>query len=100
VIGPLHADATARTARLGGAGIADEQQLGIIIENEQRDRSLEIGNDLAAHADLGAFGPHQERHLVGRQAGVGIDSDRHPARVVGMKTVACVEEQFGLLERP
>ena len=53
--------APARAARLGVAGVAAEDELGGLVEDEQADRRVEPGHDLGAHADLGALGAHQQR---------------------------------------
>src|ERR1700712_828733 len=52
LIGPFDADATAGPARLGGAGIADEQQFRVEIQNEYRQRTGEAFDCPGANADL------------------------------------------------
>src|SRR4029079_19265302 len=52
LVGPLDADATARPARFGRAGISDKQQLRIEIEHKKRERAGEIVDCLAANAQL------------------------------------------------
>ena len=43
---------------------------------------------------------HQGRHLTSRVPGLGIDRDRGPAGVVAVKTLAAIDEVFGLGPRP
>lgn len=55
IVGPFDTEAPARTAGLGGAGIADEEQLGVEIEQPERQRALEIGDNQGAPAILKAL---------------------------------------------
>ena len=55
IIGPFDTEALARTAGLGGAGIADEEQLGVEIEQAERQRALEMGDDQGAPVILKAL---------------------------------------------
>ncbi|KIT81886.1 hypothetical protein QT20_00065, partial [Staphylococcus aureus] len=55
LVGPLDADAPARPARLGGAGVADEQQFGIEVEHEHGKRRGQPVDRLGADAELGAL---------------------------------------------
>ena len=52
---PLNAIALARTTCRGIAGIAGEQKLGRLIEDEKADRGIEARHDLDANAGVGAL---------------------------------------------
>ena len=58
-VGPFHAVASAGPARLGGAGVANEDDFGRLIEHEQADRGIEAGNELAADFEPRPPGSHQ-----------------------------------------
>ena len=97
VRGPLDAAAPAGTARLGGAGVADEDELGVELELEQRDRGVEALDRRGAHAEVDALGAHQRIDASGRIAGDRIDADGGAARVVGVEAVAQVEVDLGVV---
>ena len=61
VVVPLDAAAPARAARLGVAGVADEDQLGAELQVPERERALQAGHDLGAHAELAALRAHERR---------------------------------------
>jgi len=54
---PLNAIALAPTTCRGIVGIAAEQKLGRLIEDEKADRGIEARHDLGANAGVGALEP-------------------------------------------
>ena len=100
VIGPLHTDSTAGTARFCGAGVADEQQLRVEFQVPQRDGRLEPVDSHCAEADLRASRSHQRHHVIDGLATDGVDADDGPARVVAVKAPARIRVQLGSRPRP
>ena len=101
IVGELDAGALARPARRGVAGIAVEEQLRGLIENEQAHRAVEAGNGSGADADLGAARAHQQWHRALRLRRIAWRfGRRHAARVVAVIAHAGAEEEFGFVERP
>ena len=97
LIGPFDAHAAAGPARLGRAGVADEQQFGFEVEHEQRQRTSEIFNCPGADADLGAPGAHEQGDAIEqRDLVIGIDGDGRSADVVGVQAIARIAVKFGL----
>ena len=100
VVGPLDPVAAARPACGGVAGVAGEQDFGVGIEQEQADRTLQFRNDLCPQSDLGAPGLDQKRRRLQRRAVGGQFRDRHAARIVAVKSLAGIDEEFGPGKRP
>ncbi len=62
VVVPFDAAPAAGPARLGLAGVADEDQLGAELELPEGERALQTRDDLGAQAQLAAFRADQRRH--------------------------------------
>src|SRR5207302_9102969 len=89
---PLDAAAQARAARLGGARVSPEYQLGVQGEAPQRERGLKVRNHLGAHPDL--LPARLDQSGDSRRGG-----DRRSARIVAVKALPVVQEILGLVER-
>ncbi len=101
VVGELEADAPARPARLGGAGVADEHQLRVEVEPVQR-RASSAG-PAAARCARRLRAPWIAASGVTRSAGAAalrIDRDHRAARVVAVEAAADVDVVLGLRPRP
>ena len=87
----------ALAARLGDAGVADEQQLRIELQRPQRRGQLQVRQHCGAQTDVCAERIDQRIDAVDRCHAIGrIDADRRAARVVAVKALADVEEEFRL----
>ena len=95
-IGGLHAPAAAWQAGLGGTRVADEKQLGINVENPQRERALQAGQRGRTDAEFRALRPHERIGRGDKLSGNGINPREHAAPVVAVKAEAAVEVQLGL----
>src|SRR5262245_46272140 len=105
LIGELHSSQTldtATTARARGLGIAaitDEQQFGIDVELEQRQRPMPV---LIAplRADIHAVRGHQKIGAFQRRfAIIGINARQNAARIIAVKTASGIEEKLGTSTR-
>src|SRR5689334_8349809 len=90
----------ARASRLGGAGVADEDQLRVEAQRPEREAALQMRDAHGAHTDLGALGPGERRHAIGRRAGSRIDCDRRPAGVVAVEAQAGIDVELRAAPRP
>ena len=100
IVGELDAGALAGQPRTGVAGVAVEEQFGILVQVEKTDRAVEIRYGLAANADLGAARANQEwRRTLRRRRIAGHLGDRRAACVVAVITHAGAEKELGFVER-
>src|SRR4051794_33631103 len=100
LVGPLDADAAAGPARLGGAGIADEQKFGVEIEYKDRDRTGQTFDRLGADTEFGAARADQQRYAVEwRYLVAGSDRNRCATEVIGMQAVAGIAKKLRLVPR-
>lgn len=98
VVVQLDAPASARTAWLGFAGVADKQKFGIDIQAPQGKRALQPRYHFRAQAEFRATRGDKRSHQVGWRA-IWKPRLRSAARVIAVKTAAGVDKKFGLAPR-
>src|SRR5690606_15034284 len=81
----FEAVAAARPARLGIAGIADEEQLRVELEVPERRGDVQPLREEAAEAELDLVRIDQRAHALRGVAARRVDRDRRAPRVVAMK---------------
>ena len=99
VVRELQTVAAARAARLRRAGVADEEQLRVNVQPPRGERALQAGHPRRADANLRAHRADERVHLVGRQAGGGVNGRGRAASVVAVEAHPGVQVNLRLRPR-
>lgn len=95
IIGPLEPEAAAGAAGLGGAGISEEEQFAVDVENPKGQGALETVDPGGSEADLGGSGGDERIHRTDGLARGGVEMGCGAASVVAVKSEPGVQVELG-----